>query len=482
MAIIQALFALLTRSAGKIFNAIFGWAVVALFGRTSSKQQTLLSIIVGAAAVWPLLLLGIAFPKLVTLIVSFIPLSKHVPSAWVRPVWIVLALLVPIAVGLAVAAKAPPHGPRESFFMRVLRGFPITLGLSSAFFLMFITVPVLRAMSALKGRRDEHVPCILDQGEYDATAVDIERILNDQGGFDVHRQEPSWWLAGPSKVLQRLGGKALRGMMPERLAYWQGPHVEIAFYPSDVLVRGEKGHTAYAHGLLAEQLARGTGLQTFDPDAQALERELKAVWRIYDEAPRRHKASRILARRLQEISSKLATLPIEYDDWQVVYRQTAQVARAVAGQTQLLESLHLKPETLMNDGMEHERTHPLADTPTQALINRLVQNAKQLVQAEVALARAELKEDVKQELHMVEGFSVAAICALCTLNLLLVACVFALSLVMPGWAAALIVAAAVLVVGTVAGIIGWVVRAKQPMHRTLKTLKEDVRWAKERIA
>jgi uncharacterized membrane protein YqjE len=347
---------------------------------------------------------------------------------------------------------------------------------------MFITVPVLRAMSALKGRRDEHVPCILDQGEYDATAVDIERILNDQGGFDIHRHEPSWWLAGPAKVLQRLGGRALRGMMPERLAYWQGPHVEIAFYPSDVLVRGEKGHTAYAHGLLAEQLARGTGLQTFDPDAQALERELKAVWRIYDEAPRRHKASRILARRLQQISSKLATLPIEYDDWQVVYRQTAQVARAVAGQTQLLESLHLKPETLMNDGMEHERTHPLADTPTQALINRLVTNAKQLVQAEVALARAELKEDVKQELHMVEGFSVAAICALCTLNLLLVACAFALSLVMPGWAAALIVAAAVLVVGTVAGIIGWVVRAKQPMHRTLKTLKEDVRWAKERIA
>src|SRR4051812_6704124 len=102
MAIIQALFALLTRSAGKILNAIFGWAVVALFGRTSAKQQTVLSVIVGAAAVWPLLLLGIAFPKVVTLIVSFIPLSKHVPSGWVRPVWVVLALLVPITVGLAV--------------------------------------------------------------------------------------------------------------------------------------------------------------------------------------------------------------------------------------------------------------------------------------------------------------------------------------------------------------------------------------------
>jgi hypothetical protein len=139
-------------------------------------------------------------------------------------------------------------------------------------------------------------------------------------------------------------------------------------------------------------------------------------------------------------------------------------------------------EKLMNDGMEHERAHPLSETSTQQLINRLVQHSKQLVQAEVALAKSELKKDVKQELHMVEGFSVAALCAFCTLNLLLVACAFALSLVIPGWAAALIVAAAVLVVGTVAGIIGWAVRAKQPMHRTLKTLKEDVRWAKQRIA
>jgi len=42
MAILQALFAAIGRSAGKVLNTIFGWAVIALFGRTQ-REQTLLS-------------------------------------------------------------------------------------------------------------------------------------------------------------------------------------------------------------------------------------------------------------------------------------------------------------------------------------------------------------------------------------------------------------------------------------------------------
>jgi hypothetical protein len=48
MALIQALFAFIGKSAGKILSAVFGWAVIALFGQTSPKQHTLLSGLVGA--------------------------------------------------------------------------------------------------------------------------------------------------------------------------------------------------------------------------------------------------------------------------------------------------------------------------------------------------------------------------------------------------------------------------------------------------
>jgi hypothetical protein len=64
MAVIQALLALISRSLGRITSAIFGWAVVALFGQTDPAEKTMLSALVGAAAAWPVLLLGIAMPKI----------------------------------------------------------------------------------------------------------------------------------------------------------------------------------------------------------------------------------------------------------------------------------------------------------------------------------------------------------------------------------------------------------------------------------
>src|SRR5262245_36822149 len=50
MAILQPLLALLSRSVGRILSALFGWAVVALFGETSRSEKIWLSALVGAAA------------------------------------------------------------------------------------------------------------------------------------------------------------------------------------------------------------------------------------------------------------------------------------------------------------------------------------------------------------------------------------------------------------------------------------------------
>ena len=62
MAIFQGLLALITRSLGSILSALFGWAVVALFGPTSSREKVWLSALVGAAAAWPILVLGAIWP------------------------------------------------------------------------------------------------------------------------------------------------------------------------------------------------------------------------------------------------------------------------------------------------------------------------------------------------------------------------------------------------------------------------------------
>jgi hypothetical protein len=482
MALIQALISLLTRSSGKILNAIFGWAVVALFGRTSPKEQYLLSGLVGLAAAWPFLLAGIAFPRVTAFVVAFVPLSNRVSDTTVRLTWAGLALLVPILVGVVIGAKDVPGSPREPFLKRVLRGFPITLGIAGAFALMFLIVPLLRVLSAARSRSDEHVPCITEAGEYEAVAADIERIFQ-QHGVAAQRTDPPWWLAAPSRLLQ-LAGRSLRGFMPEQLAYWQGAELEVAFYPSDILVRGKRTRAAWSHGVLAEALAQGPGLQTFDPDAQALERQLRRIWRVYRENVPAHTQSRALLSRVTDIAEGLSVAPIEYDDWQVLYRQIAQLDRALRGVPQLLES----NASLLEAPMESEVRRATSGAPkfeavsTSDLVAEFARQSKELVKKQFELAQNELRRDWNREIRVIKGFGLAAICALATLNLLLVAAVLGLAEQMAGWAAALIVAAVVFVIGGAFGWAAWARRVRTPLEKTLKTVKEDVQWAKERLA
>jgi hypothetical protein len=336
MVIIQTILSLLSKLAGKVLNAIFGWAVVALFGRSSPKQQTLLTGLVGAAAAWPLLLLGIVAPKIAALVIAFVPYSRHIPALVLRIVWITLAVAVPIAVGLVVASKAPPGSPRESFVMRIARGFPITVGIAGAFVLMFVVVPMLRLMSLARGRQDEHVPMLTTGAGYETVAAMIDETLQ-RHGLNAKRAPPAWWLNAPAKILGFFGGKSLRGFMPTDLAYWLGPGLELALYPSDLLIRGSKAKAAWAHGVLAEELTRGPGLQTLDMVAQKVEQKIRGLWAALDEDPDRAPDTRALHDRYVAIAAELGKISVPYDDWQVLYRETVQLGRALDGEPQLLE-------------------------------------------------------------------------------------------------------------------------------------------------
>src|SRR3954468_4810146 len=94
MVFFQALASFIGRSAGKLLNAIFGWAVIGLFGRSSPRQQTVLAGLVAMAAALPLLLLGIVLPKIATFLLAFIPVSRAASAGLIRVIWIALAFLV----------------------------------------------------------------------------------------------------------------------------------------------------------------------------------------------------------------------------------------------------------------------------------------------------------------------------------------------------------------------------------------------------
>jgi hypothetical protein len=127
---------------------------------------------------------------------------------------------------------------------------------------------------------------------------------------------------------------------------------------------------------------------------------------------------------------------------------------------------------------------PLRERSTRDIVGELAQKASELAREEIALAKAEVRKDLRAEIKMASGLGVAGLCAIWTVSLLLGAIVFALSEsgTMPGWAASLVVAAVVLAIGTVAGLIGWAKRVRKPLEATRRSVQDNVRWAKERIA
>lgn len=126
----------------------------------------------------------------------------------------------------------------------------------------------------------------------------------------------------------------------------------------------------------------------------------------------------------------------------------------------------------------------LEKRPTRQLIARLVAQIRQLLHYELLLAQKELGGKVR-------GVALAGLClgaalacaALGGLGLLVTAVVL-LALVVPLWAAALIVTGAFLVLAAISALAAKSFLAGvAPLlpERTIESLKEDLTWAKRRV-
>jgi hypothetical protein len=118
------------------------------------------------------------------------------------------------------------------------------------------------------------------------------------------------------------------------------------------------------------------------------------------------------------------------------------------------------------------------------LLAELARKGSLLARKEIELAQVEARQQLRAEIKMAGGLGVAGVCGLLTLQLLLVAVAFALMEgdVLPGWAAALLLAAVVLAIGTAAGLWGWARRVRRPLEATRGSLRQSVRWVKEQVA
>jgi len=130
-------------------------------------------------------------------------------------------------------------------------------------------------------------------------------------------------------------------------------------------------------------------------------------------------------------------------------------------------------------GPQHERVTRLS---TVQLLREIASQGGLLVKKQVALAKTELKADARTEAKVAGGLGLAAVGAIITLTLLLVTAAFALALVLPAWAAGLIVTGVVAVFVAILAGVSWSRRIRKPLQRSRDELKQDIRFTKERFA
>lgn len=117
------------------------------------------------------------------------------------------------------------------------------------------------------------------------------------------------------------------------------------------------------------------------------------------------------------------------------------------------------------------------------ILENIASNLTQLVQAEFRLAKSELKEGAEKVAAPGATLGVGMVLAFYGFGFLLLAAVYALSLVMAGWLAMLIMGC---VLAVAAGILIGASSAKLRRvnltpDKTLRSLEEDVQWAKQQI-
>jgi hypothetical protein len=128
-----------------------------------------------------------------------------------------------------------------------------------------------------------------------------------------------------------------------------------------------------------------------------------------------------------------------------------------------------------------ETGRPLESASTKSLLGQLFQDGRDLLKKEVELARAEVREEIQGAVRRVVGMAAAAMCAVLGVGLLCAALVLGLAELMAPWLAAVLVAA---VMFAIAGVVFMTAKSKRngkPLERTVRTLKEDVQWAKQQM-
>jgi hypothetical protein len=320
MAILATIFGVLGRFAGRILTITLGWAGMLLFGQVRKDRQVLLAAITFGSVVWVVLLVGVIVPDVGTLLLAFVPLPDFVDPLWVRIAMLAGAIALPLVVGIAILLilEAADRPSGMDAVRLVLRGYPLTAALALTLVFLAVIGIVRKARAMAKRWSDAHVPAVVRPGGYDRVVADLERALDDADLTVTPRDAPAV-LAMPGRMLAAVAGKNFRTLVPERLKQLTGPGLEVLIHQSDIAISGGKGEVARARAAIASRLTSTAAYRTTSAEAQGIEKRLEEI---------AHDPAHAMA-ELAWIDEELATIELDADEWEVLYRIRLQVERDV---------------------------------------------------------------------------------------------------------------------------------------------------------
>lgn len=315
MALIGTLVTMLGRVFGRIANMAIGWATILLFGQVPADKQTLLTIVTLGSLAWVAALVGVLVPALGNFLLTAIPRPDFVSEEWIRLAMIAVVIVLPLLIGLATTMLvAPDQRPRgAAIVVEVLRGYPYAAILALTLVFLGAVALVRKVRSLMKRWEDAHVALLTRPGGYETVLRDLEAAL-DEAGLDVGRERAPRALSIPPRLLAAVGGRGVRGLVPDELAQLKRGDLEILVYPSDLAMIGAKPALARGRAALASRLTFTEAYLTAAKEAQDLEDRLRDLRR-----------GRPTKRDFEAVDEQLARLVVSYDEWETLYRLRLQI-------------------------------------------------------------------------------------------------------------------------------------------------------------
>ena len=321
MALLAPLFAFIGRQVGRIVQMAFGWATVMLFGRVPQRKQLLLAGVALGSILWVVTLIGVFVPDAGAFLIALVPAPDFVDEGWIRLAMLVMAILLPLAVGgggLVLMDPADRPSGIGGKGVQLLRGYPYAAVLSLVILFLLVVAPIFKLRTIFKRWEDAHIPIVIKPDGYDRVVSDLEAAI-DAAGLDLSRARAPRVLETPSRLLAAVGGASVRRLVPERIVMLRAPSIEVTIHPSDVAIAGAKEAVARSRAAVADRLAKTEAYLTASEEAQEVEDALRVLRDPED--PQKALTS------LKAIDKRLAELIVPYEEWEVLYRQRLQVER-----------------------------------------------------------------------------------------------------------------------------------------------------------